>query len=239
MQQINLYQPIFRKQRKVFSALALFQVCLAMIAGLLLIYVYARWQVQELEQVLARLQAQQVAAVSRVEDLNKRYAGRTKSAALEQEVARLEADVAAKQTVLQSFSGGGFGNSAGFSKYLEGLAKQRVEGMWLTGLSISAGGGALTIFGSTLAPELVPAFLQQLGKEPAFAGAEFKTLLMERPNTDTARIDFTLRTTDSVEEPARIAAQPAPQVAPAASVEPTQPGVVEKASAAVQQLVSE
>jgi len=196
-QQINLYQPIFRAQRKVFSALALLQVCVAVLAGLLLIYGYGRWQIVDLEKALARLEVQQVASVQRVEELNQRFAVKAKDPRLESEIAQLGTQIAGKQTVLQSFAGNAAGNTTGFSKYLEGLAQQHLEGMWLTGITISEGGRVLTLTGSTLAPELVPAFLQQLSKEPVFAGIEFKTLVMERPQTDTARVDFTLQTTEA------------------------------------------
>lgn len=223
VQQINLYQPIFRAQRKVFSAVALLQVCIAVAVGLLFIYGYGRWQVAGLEQALTRLQAQQVVSIQRVEELSQRFAVRPKSAQLEAEVARLEAQAVAKQSLLQSFAGGVTGNITGFSPFLEGLAKQRMEGLWLTGIDISAGGSVLILTGSTLAPELVPGFLQQLSKEPAFTGTEFKTLLMERPQRDNARVNFTLQTTDGPVLQASVMAEPPPPPPPPPAAQPVAP----------------
>ena len=41
-QQINLYQPIFRTQKKIFSATTIAQAAGLFVVGLLLIYGYAR-----------------------------------------------------------------------------------------------------------------------------------------------------------------------------------------------------
>ena len=48
-QQINLYQPIFRKQRQIFSATTLAQVLGVVAAALLLLYGYGLLQVRGLE----------------------------------------------------------------------------------------------------------------------------------------------------------------------------------------------
>ena len=44
MQQVNLYQPIFRKQKKVFSARALVQAVVLVAVALGGIFGYSRWQ---------------------------------------------------------------------------------------------------------------------------------------------------------------------------------------------------
>ena len=66
--------------------------------------------------------------------------------------------------------------------------------MWLTGISIQAGGENLNLQGSTYVAELVPRLLQRLAQEPSFTGVEFKTLLMQRVDKST-RINFDLRST--------------------------------------------
>ena len=193
-QQINLYQPIFRKQPKVFSALTILQTVLVVFAGLLLIYAYGRWQDAKLSHTLSELKAQRTAGLNRVQRLGEKYPPRTQSPLLEQQVQRLVAERGAKQRILAALSGKTPANTTGFSPFLVGLARQHVNGLWLTDFAIHNGGADVSLAGSALSPEQVPRYLQKLSLESAFSGKTFKTLLMTRPKTGPARIDFFLRT---------------------------------------------
>ena len=73
-QQINLYQPIFRKQRKVFSAVTIAQAAGLFVVGLLLIYGYGRWQVAALGADIAALELQRNAAMLQLQVLSARAA---------------------------------------------------------------------------------------------------------------------------------------------------------------------
>jgi len=193
-QLINLYQPILRAQPKVFSVQTMLQTLLVILVALACLYVYARWQSQGLNAELAQLRAQHETLMKRIEDFNREHPARQKSAQLEQEVARLGAEVAAKTRALAILASGVQGNTTGFSAHLEGLARQRLPDLWLTGIRIEAGGEELSLNGSALQPELVPRFLQQLGNEPSFRGKEFSIFQMARAANDAARIDFSLQT---------------------------------------------
>lgn len=193
-QQINLYQPIFRKQPKVFSALTILQAVLAVAVGLMLIYAYGRWQDIKLSRALSELKAQRTASLNRVQLLAEKYPSRTKSPLLEQEVQRLAAERDATLRILTALSGKTPGNTTGFSAFLEGLAHEHIDGLWLTDFAIGNGGADITLAGSALRPQLVPRYLQKLSLERAFTGKAFKSLLMTRPKTGPTRIDFFLRT---------------------------------------------
>jgi hypothetical protein len=192
-QQVNLYQPILRSQTKVFSALTILQFCGLLLLGLSLIYGYARWQDAKLGRDVISLQAQQDALLKRIEDFNTRYPLKQKNPDLERQLAGLTADRSGKVRALDVLSGGVFGNTQGFSGYLEGLARQHVEGVWLTGVTISDGGEQLGLTGSTLDAQLVPRYLQQLSAEQVYKGREFKTFQMLRGEAPP-HIDFTLHT---------------------------------------------
>lgn len=196
-QQVNLYQPIFRKERRVFSARAMLASVGVVLAGLLLIYGYAHWQMYELRAELGRLEAQRRAATERLTGLEGVIPARGKSQLLEAEIGRLERELDRKRRVAAALEGGALGNTEGFSSYLTGLARQRVDGLWLTGLRISEGGERLILAGRALSPERVPVLVQRLAGESAFAGLHFNTLDMERTD-DGARagIEFVLGTVD-------------------------------------------
>ncbi|MHB8746268.1 MAG: PilN domain-containing protein [Gammaproteobacteria bacterium] len=199
-QQVNLYQPIFRAQPKVFSAVTIAQASLLLTLGLAAMYGYARWQNGQLDRQVTRLQAQQDELLKHIEDFSTRFPAKQKNPALDRQAARLTAERAGKARAVAVLSDGVFGNTHGFSTYFAGLAHQHVEGLWLTGLAIGDGGQQLSLSGRTVDAPLVPRYLQQLTAEPAFNGREFKTFQMAR-GTDTALIDFSLHTAADTKTP--------------------------------------
>jgi len=192
-QQINLYQPIFRKQKKIFSAKTLLQASAMLIAALLLIYGYGRWQVFTLNQELTHAKSQLTASQRRVAEMRRLNPPKVKDQRLEKTSKRLQKELDTKRRVIAVLSGKSFGNTAGFADYFEGLARQHVAGMWLTGLKIQDGGTHLELSGSTLRPALVPRFLQHLGGEAPFAGMRFDTFKMSRDKHHTHWVDFVLK----------------------------------------------
>ena len=193
-QQVNLYQPIFRTQPKVFSATTILQASALLLVGLSFIYGYARWQDAKLDHEIKSLQTRQDAMLKQIEDFNTRFPVRQKSVALEKQLTDLTAQRAGRARAIEILSSGVLDNTQGFSTYLEGLARQHVEGLWLTGLSISNGGEQLGLTGSTVEAQLVPHYLQQLAAEKAFNGREFKTFQLTRGAAAPPHIDFTLHT---------------------------------------------
>lgn len=179
-QQINLYSPIFRKQKKIFSAMAMLQAM-----GLILVvvgsfYIYLALQVrlldvqaadsaQRLKSELERLKVSGTPASA--DDPRKALAERKKT---------LEARLVEHARALQAFESGALGRVEGFSAYLRALARQRVEGVWLTQISFSTAGGELSITGRALRPELVPAYLERLRSEDELRGQNFTSLEITR-----------------------------------------------------------
>ncbi len=60
-QQINLYQPIFRKQRQIFSAVTMLQAVGVVAVALLGIYVYAFAKIGGLEGAVIQLEGREKA----------------------------------------------------------------------------------------------------------------------------------------------------------------------------------
>lgn len=195
-QQVNLYQRAARKPLQALDARMMAYVLLAVLALLALAYGYARWRYWSLGHELMRLGVQEAAAQRQVAELEQRHPVRTKSQSLELEIQRLEAGRATKSRVLAALAGDGeiSGNTQGFSRYLEGIARRCPPGLWLTAISISEGGTRLTLTGSALRPELVPRFLQELSAEEVFAGREFKVFQLKRDPGAPGRVDFLVQT---------------------------------------------
>lgn len=198
-QQVNLYQPIFRREQRVFSARAMLASVAIVCLGFVLVYGYARWQMHGLQAELTRLQGQRQAAAERLVALEGVIPARGKSQLLEAEITRLKRELERKRRVAAALEGNVLGNTSGFSSYLAGLARQRVDGLWLTGVHVSRGGRHLTISGRALAPERVPVLVQRLARESAFAGLHFNTLKMERTREGRDAIEFVLGSVDAGE----------------------------------------
>ncbi|WP_126452401.1 PilN domain-containing protein [Sulfuriflexus mobilis] len=200
-QQINLYQPIFRKQEKVFSARTMLFVFVGSIVFFTGIYAYARWNVYDLAHQSERLQQQYVGEVARLEDLSRRYPAKQKSRQIEEQLAELKKERRAKQFLLKTLSSRSIGNDKGFSAYFEGVARQRPEGMWLRHFELEEGGNVIGIHGSSLKPELVPEFLQRLAGETSFSGSSFRIFEMKRDTDNPAAINFSLRSISGGKQP--------------------------------------
>ena len=193
-QQINLYQPRFRKQEKVFSASSMLMVLVAAMVVLIGVYGYAKWNVVALANENERLQQQQVKEIARLDGLSKKYPVKQKSRLIEQQLKDLQGEKKAKQYLVNTLSGRSIGNSNGFSSYFVGIARKHIKGMWIRRLELDNGGDVIGIYGSALEPELVPQFLQALSEEESFAGSQFQIFNMQRDEDNSAAIKFSLRT---------------------------------------------
>jgi hypothetical protein len=182
-QQINLYQPIFRNTRKVFSARAGLAIHALLGLALTAIYGFGTWQVTALDARVIKLAAMRDDGVARLDQLRAQFPPRTESPLLKRELAQRNADLARVRELGRMLEGEAFGNTTGLSLYLAGLARQHVDGTWLTRIDIAHGGNAIAVAGQALRPELVPAYLRRLSAEPVFAGKSFSQLRVAQPAT--------------------------------------------------------
>lgn len=194
MQQINLYQPMFRKERKRFSALALLQIGLACLLLLVAIGVY--FQVQ-----LHRLQANEQSLASQHRHLEQTLAALRSSdgdpalEALDRRVEELESRLRQRESLLAGIAGLA-GRQTGFAPQLRALAQQRVPGLWLTGIHFADGGHGAELRGVALEAGLVPRYLELLPEHEQLDGLDFQQVLVQRRPAGEAGLDFTLRTRD-------------------------------------------
>lgn len=191
-QQVNLYQPIFRKQEKIFSAVTMLQAGIIVLAGMLLLYGYNLWQTQQIRNQLSQLESQRNDNAKQVALLEKQYPEPVKSAALEQRVEREKRRLDVRRKVVATLTKPSVTNTEGFADHLEGLAKQRLPKIWLTSIAITDGGESITLNGSTYKQEQVPQFLQRLAEEKAFSGTGFHSFLMTRSEEQPNQIDFSV-----------------------------------------------
>jgi len=193
MQQINLYQPILRKQEKVFSAKTLLQGNLLVLGGLLLLYGYTLLQSHQLEQQLAAATTQRDERQQRLSALRQQYPERIRDASLGQRVEAARKTLQNRQALFQAVQLYDDDPTLRFSEQLAGLSRQDLPSLWLRHIILGAN-HQVVLEGSALAADDVPILLQRLSKEQAFSGTAFQSVVIQR-NDDTHHIDFSLHST--------------------------------------------
>jgi uncharacterized small protein (DUF1192 family) len=168
-QQINLYNPLFEKKAKPFSVRTMSIALGAIAVALVALYSFAVIKTRSTERLAGQLAGQVTAQRDQVSMLAKLPA-RVADKALEAEVARLEAELRARQTTLQALNSGELGNTAGFSEFFAALGRGAVPGVWLTSVTIGQSGNELVVQGRALRADLMPSFLRGLNKEPVMRG---------------------------------------------------------------------
>src|SRR5258706_10712717 len=169
-QQINLYNPIFLKQEKHFSARAMAQALGIIALALVALYAYALLQARQSDRTAQQHGAQLAAEREQLAKLGAQLAGHGRSKVLEAQVARLEVQVAERQATLEALGTNELGNTSGFSDFLAAFGRQAMPGVWLTGIGIAESGNGLVVSGRALRPELVPAYLGSLNTEVMMRG---------------------------------------------------------------------
>lgn len=180
-QQINLFNPIFLKQKKIFTALPMAEALGVIVLGALLLTWYAGRSVDQLAQQAAAGKARVAERERRLVEATRQFAPRQKSAALAAEVAQAEAELASLHRVEAFLQQGTLGNSAGYAEYFRALARQHVPGLWLTGVTIVGAGTEIGVQGRALQPALIPQYIGRLKLEPVMQGKSFASLDIGRP----------------------------------------------------------
>ena len=183
-QQINLFNPIFMKQRKYFSLLAMLQALGLIIAGSLVFYGYAIYQVDQLNRQLVdntkRYNAEQMRVANYVAEFSPQQANQI----LQDEVQRLEKQTAEQNEMIETLKSGAVGNTTGYSEYMRAFSRQVVQGLWLTGFKVTGDAAQISLSGGVLNPELLPTYIQRLGRERIMQGKTFSTLKMQQSRAD-------------------------------------------------------
>ena len=191
MQQINLYQPILRKQKKVFSARTLLLGNLLILAGLLLLYGYTHLQTRNLQNQYTQASAQRDARQAQLLQMQQQYPPRQADPLLPAQLEAARSELRQQQTLLQAIRRYDHAQDHALSAQLRGLAQQVPSGLWLNQIQLQA--GQINLQGQTLDAQQVPVLVQALSREAAFAGIRFEQVRISR-DPDSGQIHFQLNT---------------------------------------------
>jgi hypothetical protein len=180
-QQINLFNPAFLQQKKVFTATAM-AISLGVLAlGLAAIGVAAKLRADSL-QVQAKAGAAQLdKSRKRLASVTAEFAPRQQDPKLAEELALAQGELGDLKDVAGVIERGELGNTQGYAEYFRALARQSVDGLWLTGVSIAGAGLDIGVRGRAMDPALVPGFLGRLRNERVMQGKPVGSLQIGEP----------------------------------------------------------
>lgn len=193
MQQVNLFQNELKTQKLKYSASMLLQISIVLVVMLSAVSGFSYFQLQQHQMSLAEHQLKQKIAMADLQTIQSELSLRKKDTALARRIVQKTKELSNKQKVLNILSGDEFGNTKGFIEHVSGLARQRVDGLWLTKIRIASGGTDISLNGTTSKPSLLPKYLQRLSSEKAFSGTEFQSLLMTRQEKKKQLLNFSLQ----------------------------------------------
>lgn len=200
-QQVNLYQPVFRKQRRKFSAATMLQATVLMVLGIGFMYGYTYWQVRQLRADVVQTDKQLASLTKRLDETMSQFGERLQSKDLQAQVQKLQQQLVEKQNLQQVLQSAQF-NTQGFSGYFIAFARQHIPEVWITSLDIVGAADQMVLSGRSTNPELVPRYLQRLSSETRLRGIEFRSFQMTRVATDgksgaASYVEFMAKTADS------------------------------------------
>lgn len=184
-QQINLYNPVFLQQKKIFSARTMTLALGVLLLGVAALQLYGNARVASL-QAQADAGAEQLTKTeARLATVTAEFPPRQKNPAVEADLAEAERQLAALRQVSSVLERGELGNTQGHAETFRALARQHVDGLWLTGVSMGSNGGTggngggrgeIGVRGRALDPAQVPGYLNRLTREPALQGKAFASM---------------------------------------------------------------
>lgn len=167
---------------QVVLAILVATACMAALAGWMSLRLNApRAELEQLAQRSRSLEASVAELITRL-DAHK------PDPTLALETRRLEVRLVQLRRLADSAEAGG--QTRPLTAFVEGLGRQRPEGLWLTRILVANGGRDLALAGSVLEPGLLPTYIASLGQESAFAGLAFGDLRLARAPDHTRKIDF-------------------------------------------------
>jgi hypothetical protein len=184
-QNINLFNPAFRKPRQLLT-LAVVAQCLGItLAALFGYHYYIQEQLSGLAAELAVTEKLLRTQGGFVDKLKEKPVPPVTEAQLDAEIGQLETELKLAEESIEALKGGAIGSRQGFAEYLRAFSRQSVGGLWLTGFNIG-GRGELELRGRALSPDLLPSYIQRLNRERVLAGRNIARLEMNRSKPEPA-----------------------------------------------------
>lgn len=185
MQQINLYQSIFKPKQVPLSPRLMLQIVLITITIFTLISFYTSQQNATLAKSISKIDY----SPSKVIDKS------LESPLLRAELEDLLKQNNEKQSLLSYLTENNLGNQLGFSETLSNLSQQRIHNVWLTSFSFLNAGTLITLDGHAVESSQIPLYIDNLARAKHFQGKQFSVFELQQTD-ETDIYTFKLHTSN-------------------------------------------
>lgn len=179
LQQINLFNPELLPKPVIFPA---WQVVTVIAVGIVMLFgsgFAMKNRASHLEQSNQQRTDQIKQLAQQQSELENQLARRKPDAALVETVERLAEKQKNQQHTLDLLLKTAHDPKTGFAETLRALARQRLEGLWLTDITLQA--EQRMFEGSLIQPELLPRWLEGLAGESSFANTSYQVMEIDPP----------------------------------------------------------
>lgn len=196
MQNLNLYQ--IERQRRAGPQKAQMLLGLGIVALLCLLHAgWQGWQLHQAGQRLVQAEAEAQEQETRLAAAKSSFVEPRLDERLPDELASSESDNRQLQRLIGYLQALSAQQNAGFVAPLQALADHHPQGgLWLNGIHLAEGGLQLRLQGRSQNQQLLPQYLDALGRSPVFKGREFARLDVERGEDQLLDFDLSSRPAD-------------------------------------------
>ena len=185
-QTVNLLAPEESLSLQEFPARFMAKAAAILLAVMTLIAMFADYRVSSIEDEMQVATLQEAAAVERLANLQATIEAETGGLSWQDQLDEALDELKQRQAVLTLVQGSTLGETRGFSPHLRALSRQHIDGIWLTYMTLSAGGEQTRIEGRTIGAELVPMYVQNLIDEGPFSRQRFHQFEIDNPIDNTS-----------------------------------------------------
>ncbi|MCQ4297048.1 PilN domain-containing protein [Pseudomonas stutzeri] len=183
MQNVNLYQRERRQQGGPRPRQMLVGVCLLVLA-LLAHGIWQGWNLQQSVATRQHAEAQAREAEAQLQTFKANYREPTLDPRLPAQLAEREAENRHLQRLAEHLRTLDSQLRGGFAPLLAALADRHPpSGLWLTRIRLQAGGSDMLLRGLSQDQELLPLYLESLGRSEALQGREFGSFDLQRDDS--------------------------------------------------------
>jgi len=177
---INLYSAEFRPPQRTLPTASLLLGVGIFTVGLVALYAWDRLSLDKYRQEADRA-VQQAATLEAQLSQTVKAAYAPADPATLAEAQALEARTRSLQSAEAALADGSLGSSTGYGAHFLAVARATVPGAWLTQITVSGGGKAMTLAGQATAGDAPAKLIAALGRQPLLAGLHFAALEVSPP----------------------------------------------------------
>jgi hypothetical protein len=192
LQNLNLLPDSYIEKKIPFSGLQVVQLNVGILILLSLIILSQYWTLHQLQKKNLALNSSVQSAQSQLDAFNGSHKKPEMDSALQDKVNAIQLTLKQNQQLNTQMSHLLSDQQQGFSVFLEALAAQHIDGIWLNAIDIADDGKRLILHGGTIEPSRVTEYLENLKQESVFQGRVFDDIAFDRDAKDTQIVNFVL-----------------------------------------------